>query len=861
MRSFLLSLILLGISQTGHAQAIVPIELPESVQDFFYLNCYDCHNEVDKEGGLDLESLNFNPDDPSNMNLWAFVHDRIKHKEMPPKEDSLVEPEERAAFLTEFESILHNESRKKLVAEGRVKKRRLSRLEFQNTIIDLLGVDIPIMNLLPEEGTTDGFNNIAEGQQISYHLLQKYLEVVDLMLDEAFDRALNPPLKPTEPLSNDLFPTQIVTRPSSMSVFEGRKVYVTAEKKAYLYTDGEYVEMIPTPTLRNIRQENARIEAEIASQPYWRIYKPNELGVGIERINNERQGIFYNDQLLTFPTNYGFFGRMLKTTIPETGWYRIKLEAMAHNPPEGRNVWGRIHTGVLFAKAPAVYWVGKFEATRELKEFTFDAWIQEGHAFGIMPIDKTIKWVNAREIQDQVVLENGSTAIAIEQLEVQRIYPGLEPDALKQRLFGSISVKGNELISKEPEAALETQLIQFASRAFRRPIDSLDIAPYFAFAKDELRSTGSLLKALRAGYRAILISHRFLFFQEEPGRLDDFSIASRLSYFLWSSPPDDILITLAKNGQLSDPEAIEQQVERMLKDPKAEQFIKDFADSWLELRDIDFTTPDPKLYPEFDDILMRSMLDETYAFLQYILEENLSVTNIVDSDFTILNERIAHHYGIDFGLGTGLKKVTLDEADHRGGVITQASVLKVTANGTTTSPIIRGVWLLERILGKHIPPPPDQVPAVEPDIRGATNIRDQLDKHRSTPSCMACHQVIDPPGFALENYDVIGGWRDHYRAIGAGRSWTDGPAVDPSYELPDGRTFQDIREFKSILLEDPDQIARNLINQVLTYATGAEIQFADRREIEDIIQDLKGEGYGFRSLIHAVTQSEIFLSK
>jgi len=316
----------------------------------------------------------------------------------------------------------------------------------------------------------------------------------------------------------------------------------------------------------------------------------------------------------------------------------------------------------------------------------------------------------------------------------------------------------------------------------------------------------------------------------------------------------------------------------MLNDPQAESFVRNFADSWLELRDINFTTPDTKLYPKFDNVLLYSMLDETYAFLGSMIEENLSVTNVIDSDFTLLNERLAKHYGLNFGNETGLRKVTLTKDQNRGGLITQASVLKVSANGTTTSPIVRGVWLMERILGKRIPPPPDQVPAIEPDIRGASTIREQLDKHRSNESCMACHKKIDPPGFALENYDVIGGWRDHYRVMDPDKEealnqvvdanytlpdklWTDGPTVDASYQLPDGSTFRDIKDFKKLVLSHPDQIARNLVHQVMTYATGAEIQFADRREIDQIVQALEDDNFGFRSLIHSVAQSHIFLSK
>jgi hypothetical protein len=281
----------------------------------------------------------------------------------------------------------------------------------------------------------------------------------------------------------------------------------------------------------------------------------------------------------------------------------------------------------------------------------------------------------------------------------------------------------------------------------------------------------------------------------------------------------------------------------------------------LNLKKIDFTTPDSKLYPEFDLILKHSMIGETHAFLQELIRNDLSVTNIIDSEFAMLNERLAQHYGIEGFTGDGFQKVALKAEDRRGGIITHGSILKVSANGTTTSPVIRGVWLLERILGEHISPPPDDVPAVEPDIRGATSIRDQLEKHRSTKACMACHKKIDPPGFALESYDVTGAWRERYRILPKKGRWKHGPAVDPAYHLANGKTFDDIEGFKALVSEHPDKIARNLVEKMLTYATGARIEFADRREIERIVANLEGENYGFRSLIHACVQSAAFRSK
>ena len=857
-------LLLLGSMLTLFGKSEAPIELPSSIRGFLDLNCYECHNSVDKKGELDLESLSFDPSNHANLDLWAFVYDRVREGEMPPPEDSMVEPEEREGFITGFEKVLHDLSHKELVSEGRVKSRRLNRIEYENTIQDVLGVNIPLLEMLPEDLTIDGFSNIAEGQQVSYHLLQKYLGVVDLMLDESFDRAINPPPVATEPLPKDLRPIEIDPFSTSslptIFFYEGYRTFLTSENKTYLYTDGKFVDTHSTLDLEGTLAKNAEIAKQLTSLPYKRVYHPNELGVGAERIENERQGIYLDGYVYSFPTTHGFFGRMAGTEVPETGWYRIKVKAKAHNPPEGRNVWGRIHTGILRAKAPAVYWVGMFEATRELQEFTYDAWIQKDHIIGIQPVDKTIEWQSSKNITDLSVLES-ATGIAVQGLEVERIYPGLETPVLSERLFGNLKIRDGELVSKHPESDLKKLLGRFAERAFRRPISDSELVPYYQFAREALDSKGSLLKAVKSGYRAILSSHRFVYFTEEPGRLDDFAIASRLSYFLWSSPPDDELLEQAGKKRLSRPGNLRAQVDRMLNDPRSEAFVRNFADSWLELRDINFTTPDEKLYPEFDDILLHSMLEETYAFLTHMIKDNLSVGNVIDSEFTLVNERIAKHYGMEFRLDTGLRKVSLSGDSRRGGLITQASVLKVTANGTTTSPILRGVWLLERILGKHVPPPPDQVPAVEPDIRGAVSIRDQLDKHRSLESCMACHIKIDPPGFALENYDVIGGWRDNYRAIKDKGDWIDGPVVDASYVMPDGESFDNIVGFKQLALADTEQIARNLVNQVTTYATGAEIEFADRREIDQIVKALAEDGYGFRSLIHAVAQSDIFLSK
>jgi hypothetical protein len=304
-------------------------------------------------------------------------------------------------------------------------------------------------------------------------------------------------------------------------------------------------------------------------------------------------------------------------------------------------------------------------------------------------------------------------------------------------------------------------------------------------------------------------------------------------------------------------------VERLLNDPRAQGFTRNFLAQWLDLRLIDFTMPDRKLYPEFDDALRKSIVEETELFFAEILKQDLSLVNFVHSDFSMLNERLAQHYGITGVKGPAMRRVPLPPGSHRGGVLTQASVLKVTANGTTTSPVVRGAWVLRNILGKPPDPPPPNAGAIEPDIRGAKTIREVLDKHRRAASCSSCHRKIDPFGFALESFDVTGGWRDRYRVL-SGPSLSmnrNGPKVETDDTLTDGREFRDIDELKKLLVEDKDQLARSLTEKLLIYSTGRGPRFADRALVNEIVGRVREKKYGFRSLIHEIVQSRAFLNK
>jgi hypothetical protein len=443
-----------------------------------------------------------------------------------------------------------------------------------------------------------------------------------------------------------------------------------------------------------------------------------------------------------------------------------------------------------------------------------------------------------------------------------------------------------EVVSQQPLADAEAILRTFTRRAFRRSVTTEDIKPNLERVRAKLDEGYSFERALRVGLKAVLVSPHFLFLRDNrpagnagspgelkrPAALDEFALASRLSYFLWSSTPDEALLQLAEQGQLSQPETLREQVERMLRDPKAQAFTENFAGQWLGLRNIDATQPDRQLYPEYDDLLRQSMVREVYQFFEEVLKDDLSLTNFIASDFSIINGRLATHYGIPGVEGLEFRKVSLPADSHRGGVMAMAAVMKVTANGTTTSPIVRGAWVLDRLLGTPPPRPPASVEAVEPDIRGATTIRDQLAKHRHTEACASCHKTIDPPGFALENFDVIGGWRDHYRSIGEGESVTvngkrmrykNGPAVDAgdAIFLPDGRQFRNIDQYRELLLADRDQLARALAIKLLAYAIGTPPTAADRPKVDAIVASVRGKNYGFRSLVHEVVQSEVFQNK
>lgn len=440
------------------------------------------------------------------------------------------------------------------------------------------------------------------------------------------------------------------------------------------------------------------------------------------------------------------------------------------------------------------------------------------------------------------------------------------PTSTREILRGIDFDQSGKLLLSKPAADHVYEIVErFAQRAFRRPLTEGEAKLYADLATPLIEEGRPFIEALRVSLRAILTAPSFLFQDGPAGDLNDYQLASRLSYFLWRSLPDDVLLAAAESGRLSESAELAYQVERMLQDPKSRRFVNDFAGQAYRLYEMKATAPDSKLYPEYDDRLGQAAKLETELFLAELIQENLGIDNLVDSDFTFLNRRLAKHYMVPGIEGQHMRKVTLPEDSVRGGLLTQASIHKITANGTSTSPIPRGNFVLDNFLGRPAPPPPPNVDGVEPDTRGTTTIREQLSAHRSNPICASCHRNIDPPGFALESFNPIGGLRGSYRFLGepafegAFAPIEMGLPVDASGITTDGKTFEGFADYQQILLEyELDSVAYNFVSQLIAFGTGATIEFADQSEVDRIVSESKEHNYPMATMIYKVVDSDLF---
>ena len=784
------------------SQAAGPVRSqPEAVRAFLEQHCQECHSGAKPKGDWRLDQLTTDFTDKTARGRWEKVLEQLQTGEMPPKKQPRPPESEARAVTGWIAGQISQAVLAQRASQGRVVLRRLNRTEYEHTVRDLLGVQTPLKDLLPLDGSADGFDNIGEALHTSSFLLDKYLEAADTALNQA-----------------------IANRPQPKST-----------KTRYLLTESHQVRSTTEKVFRKTEEGVLTLLSSSAWQQ-----------VGVTK--------FYPQ---------------------ERGRYRFTMSVSAvqsSNQPVVFRVWSG-SGGMGGAKGHLVNYFDAPPGKPRVIEFVDH--MEPRTSISILPYGLA---------SSQTVHKTGADAwagpgLVVDWVDVEGPLNESWPPESHRRLFGDLKQGPApiynqrdrvEVVSSEPLADADRILRQFARRAFRRSVTDADVKPFVALAVAKLAEQRTFEQAMRAALSAVLVSPDFLFLREKPGKLHDFALASRLSYFLWSSMPDEELLSLAEQKKLPQPATLRAQVERLLNHPKAAAFTENFTGQWLGLRDIDFTVPSHIHYPEFDDMLKVSMVRETELFFSEVLRHDLSLTHFIASDFTMLNGRLAKHYGIPGVSGFAFQRVKLPPDSHRGGVLTMASVLKVTANGTTTSPVLRGAWVLDRILGTPPPKPPADVGTLEPDTRGTKNIREQLAKHRQLESCASCHMKMDPPGFALESFDVIGGWREFYRVSGNGKPVTidgrrmpylHGPKVDPSDVLPDGRAFKDIDELKQLLLTDKDQITRALTTKLLTYATGHGLEPVDTPAVNDIVGKVKTKNYGVRSLIHEVVASAVFQSK
>ncbi|VTT98475.1 Uncharacterized protein OS=Chthoniobacter flavus Ellin428 GN=CfE428DRAFT_6462 PE=4 SV=1: PSD3: PSD5: PSD4: PSCyt3: PSD2 [Gemmataceae bacterium] len=796
-------------------------------------HCGDCHSGNAPQGKFRIDTLPAAPDTLEGAKRWGRVVARLDAGTMPPSGSERPPAADVAAVLTWAKTELASAA-KAYRPNGRARLRRLNRLEYENTVHDLLGVRTPLRDLLPADDTADGFDTAAQALTISPVHISRYMDAASAALRDAAVRGPKP--------------ESVTTRFS-----------YDHEKEKYFMTHGN-------------------------NQP-------------VIRPRNGGEVHFFSEPHIEVPARLNQFAERTRTS---PGRYKVRVSAYTQD-----------------AKGESLAYLVRTTQSRELLGY-FDAppdkpgVVEVEHWFG--PNDTVVvapyRLNDARRARKfsqyppKPWREPDGLALAIQWVEVEGPLNEAWPPVGHGRLYGDSPLKPfkelpKDVVTPGPLQALrntdkltpvpadaaataKAAVRDFLARAFRRPVTDDDAAPYLALVTERLAKNECFESAMRAAHVAALCSPDFLFLVEEPGPLTDHALAARLAYFLWRTAPDDALRAAADRGELRRPEVLRRETDRMLASPRSAAFVNDFLDQWLHLRDIDATMPDKLLFPEYyeeqfsskiDGLLRESLLAETRMGFADLLKTDGGVRHLVDSDHTFLNNRLAEFYGLPAVAGVGMRKTKLPAGSVRGGVLTQGSVLKVTANGANTSPVVRGAWVLDAVLGRPPAPPPPNVGAIEPDTRGATTIREQLAKHQSTKSCAACHAHIDPPGFALEAFDPIGQYRENYRSTekgdvlngvavgGVNVKYRKGPKVDPSGTLPDGREFTGPAAFKAMLVKEPETVARCLVSKLATFATGHAIEPADLSAVDGIVAAAKPRGYGVRTLVHELVQSDLFRNK
>jgi mono/diheme cytochrome c family protein len=784
----------------------------EPFEAFLKMHCVRCHGPQKEEGDVRIDRLSRDFKAGADSHHWAEVLENVNSGDMPPETEPRPTQAEIAAFVTNLDFLVKEGRSARMAARPAVSHYRLSRKEYQNTVYDLLGVryDPAKPGELNEDTLWHGFERIGSQLSLSPSHMDRYYRAAGIVLDRAF--------------------------PSS-SVAEARNVRKTAAELRYGGGKSQQEALDRFGIKRPLRYLLFPGTVRNALSPNW-------------------------------------FG---KSGPEHSGLYKLRLQASGIRPPGGQ---------------PAHLSIGKRTGEQTvdgLVEFDITApedspQVYEFEVFLEMPANLDF-CVVATDVVDRRsggalrgALGSGSY-IFTHSSETSLLNPNAPQmfDGKGNGLFSTVILDWIEwegpLVSEQekarrtdlfppddatPEAVAE-HLQRFAERAWRRPVKKEELEDYLHAYQSEREAGEKSADAYRLALQGVLTSRHFIYLVEGDTaareQLTDSELASRLSYFLWSSMPDDGLFKAAQSGSLNG-DGLQNEVHRMLADGKASRFVDDFARQWLQLHRVGMFPPDKKLYPGYDDWLETSMRSEVIEYFREIFAKNLPIDTFIDSDWTMANARLCDFYGLPEPKTDGFQRVSLKPEDHRGGLLTMGAVLGLTSDGTRHRPVHRGVWLSEAILGKTPPSPPANVPAIEPNPpeNPKATLREKIEMHRNDANCAACHAKIDPLGLAWDNYDAIGQWRTREKVpAGVGED----PLINPAGLMPDGRAFKDATEFKQRLLEDRDKVARAFIEQLCTYGLRRVLSVDDQDELKTIQEEAKKNDYRVRDIVRAVALSEL----
>ncbi len=778
-------------------------QFDRDVLPFLEQNCFRCHGKEKQKGNFRLDNLSRDFTNGSSVAHWLEVVDRVGSGEMPPESQPNRPGAEESGRIVEWLVERINEGdAERLARTEPVSLRRLTRQEYVNTIYDLLGVifDATDPAGLNEDDSWNGFERIGSVLSLSASHVEKYLTAAEMILDEAY------PEVPPKPF---------LIANSAVDLVGGPKTY-GKERYEELHRSGLVnrirIDLWPG---QSVRAQPVKTWVEFAGVYRFRAKLSGLRPAGGPaphlsiRADSIDRILFERDVLAS-------------EADPTTMEFEVHLPAGHHeftltNDVPGPLIltrFGRSGSKPFFSlKEGRIPWQIQLKDEKDVP------------LFPVLILD-SFEWEGPIPLEGK---QESSAFMPDEDGGMDQVHAGLE---------------------------------EFAERAFRRPLETGELERYVQIVQAEIAAGSKLIPAVKTAMLGILCSKSFLYLVEgAPGlstsTLSDWELASRLSYFLWSTMPDDELLGLDRKGTLQSPKVLRSQVERMLRDSRIERLVDAFATQWLQLKRVGMFTPDAELYPTYDRYLEKSMVRETTEFFGEVLDKNLTLREFLVSDWTMLNPRLALHYGIPGITEDRFRRVSLKPDYHRGGLLTHASVLSLTSDGTRHRPVHRGVWIAESIFGKSPPPPPASVEPIEPipfDGEKAS-IRMQLKAHRSDPSCASCHRKIDPLGFAFDNYDAIGQWRaEEVVPVGVGSN----PKVDASGVLPDGRRFANAGEFKDLLLEDIDTFNEAFVKALATFALRRTMTFQDRNSLEKITSLSRSSDYRLRDVIEAIVLSDLF---